>query len=563
MKFRDDKKSAYLTGYAKTQEELSISDELIKSANGAKWQADWEKSGEKKLNSYSDDLIRSGNMYTNSETLFRYSLNDVVTMYEDPTWLGFKILFDGVNSPLFNYGDFPPVAIEKTTTEPKKSVEEVSADLPAVDLTAELTTSPNTVTKTTEPKIEQTDTEKKASEAQSKKTEYSNAPYVSSSALSFIRKYGYAIPEIQKRESIYYECIENLDVLFNRTDKVNGGYTKDYYIEQITGLDKLPAKMVKYEEDKITIQLTEDVSLRSSYLAELYNNLIYSYKNQRYLIPENCLRFDMDISITDMRVFKYLITDNNGNLTEKINFDPPRITYTLHDCNFDFSKSIPFQPAMIVGGRNQGAPAAHSILSFDIKYKSISKNFRTSLIRSSLEISNKLDQLVNSQILTKSEVYKHDIISQYGKNIKSEQEKFSNSENLESETQQIPINPNESLGKTKDDTYFKSLNFKRKESLEDFAKGVGNQLLDTAIDNVDGYVDKLKAKYNDIRGQLLNDMLRQIREPLNLPRIYPNNVYSTDFRSLSLETFARGLGSDLLNDLLCAASSGLLGATNI
>ncbi len=653
MKFRKDKKGAYLSGY----QELSLNDKLIKKSK-TKWKSDWEESDEKSLHNYSDDLIRSGKMYTNTEKLFRYSLNSVETMYEDPTWLGFKILFDSVNSPLFNYGDFPPSAIEEPEVEPKLSRMEtlpVVRPLPDTtdpfanyekkDITTNLTQPPGSSTKIKQRIAEKTAAEKAASELQTAKTEYSNAPYVSSSALAFIKRYGYKIPEIQKRESIYFEFIKNLDVLFNRTNK-DGGYTKDYYIDQISGLDKLAAKMVKYDDfkgDKITIQLTEDISLRSAYLAELYNNLIYSYKNQRYLIPENCLRFDMDISITDMRIFKYL-TNESDVLTENINTDPPRITYTLHDCNFDFSNSIPFQQTMVVGGRAQGAPSAFSVLSFDIKYKSISKNFRTSLVRGSLEISNKLDQLVNSQILTKSEVYQHDIKSQYEKNIETEQDTFSKSgrltsavENLRDEQATNPTNlefeedtddivsierkanmlktyqgnpilynneghpdhvrgDNESAaehdhsgyewdklqttlfkdgigddldgdgsGGSKYLDFFRTLNGKPsvKERLSDFGKGLGNQLLDSVLDNVDDYVDKLKAKYNDIRGQLLKEMLRQIREPLNMPRIYPDNVYSTDFRTLSLETFARGLGSDLLNDALDAVSGGLVGGSNI
>ena len=44
-------------------------------------------------------------------------------------------------------------------------------------------------------------------------------------------------------------------------------------------------------------------------------------------------------------------------------------------------------------------------------------------------------------------------------------------------------------------------------------------------------------------------MLRQIRKAINIPKIYPDNVYSSDFRSLSLENFAKGLANDLLRDI--------------
>ena len=45
--------------------------------------------------------------------------------------------------------------------------------------------------------------------------------------------------------------------------------------------------------------------------------------------------------------------------------------------------------------------------------------------------------------------------------------------------------------------------------------------------------------------------------------MYPDNVYSTDFRTLSLVAFAQGLGSDLLNDALDTGSDALLGASDI
>ncbi len=49
--------------------------------------------------------------------------------------------------------------------------------------------------------------------------------------------------------------------------------------------------MIKYNEDKITITMNEDVSMIAWYLSELYNNISYSYRNQRFMFPENLLRF--------------------------------------------------------------------------------------------------------------------------------------------------------------------------------------------------------------------------------------------------------------------------------
>jgi hypothetical protein len=41
----------------------------------------------------------------------------------------------------------------------------------------------------------------------------------------------------------------------------------------------------------------------SSYLTYLYNNLTYSYENGRELIPENLLKFNMYIKISEIRNF--------------------------------------------------------------------------------------------------------------------------------------------------------------------------------------------------------------------------------------------------------------------
>ena len=647
MKFREDKKSAYIDGYTN----ISKIDKGILAGEDRVWDkttADWEETGKKPLHDYSLDRITQGKMYRNEDHLFRYSLDNIHTTFEDPTYLGFSVKFDSDNSPLFNYGDYPPVAMEQPTPAPKKPSKSVQEKL---DEIAEAQG------KTPEPFVEETEEEKKAREENNQRIIEENAA-LEASPITFIRKYGEIIPEIKKREALYFSFISNLDEIFGRTLRRNK-WKKSYYIESIVGLDKLNAKMVNYGQDKITIQLSEDISLRASYLAELYNNLTYSYKNQRYLITENCMRFDMMIEITDMRIFRLLGTDDEGNLSSSINGDPPRIIYTLHDCSFDFSNSLPFQAGITVGGWNANAPANLSILSFDIKYKSISKNFRSSLIYGSLEIHNKLDVLFNSDRLNKTELFLYDIHDQTKILEQEEQSKFSYSE---SQTAQSPtdgvdteqpqqeevifedlrdedfkerrlkmldigaglpnvdfgITKNLSVGKEGDSWYHQedlikhvrngdftndddllmhnhetsntntqtqdvedglindgrsannimkkpdiSFKDKVKEGLSDFAKGVGNSLKETALENLNDYKDKLIGKYDEIRGTLIKEMLRQVREPFNMPKIYPDNVYSTDFRSLSLESFARGLGSDLLNDVLGGAGDALFGATGL
>ena len=85
----------------------------------------------------------------------------------------------------------------------------------------------------------------------------------------------------------------------------------------------------------------------------------------------------------------------------------------------------------------------------------------------------------------------------------------------------------------------------------------------TSLKELGAYEDKLIGRYNDIRAKLLDEMVRQVRVEKVLPRIYPDNVYASDFRTLSLESFAKGLGSSLANNIQDSVVSGILGATNI
>jgi hypothetical protein len=515
MEYPKDKKSAYLTGYDII---TNIDDLIIKGDSAGKWRSDWEQLGKKIPYDYSDNHIRKGMMYTESDQLFRYSLNDKNTFFEDPTYLGFNVKFDKTNSPLWDFGGTPP---KGNTTN---------------------------------------------------------------SAASFIKKY-IDIPEVAKREKILSEFLGGLDKIFTGFHETS--FKKSYYIESIKGLEKFTEKMIDYKKDRLTITLSEDVSLSSSYLAELYNNLLYSYRNQKYILPDNTLRFDLMIEITDIRIFNILNVSGSS-----INTNPPKMVYTLHDCNFDFFKSVPFGDEISVAGFS-GVDKKHSSLSFDIKYKSISKEFKSALISGSISLHNKLANLVNNKILNVSSHFDSDIKQH---TVLKSQQKFSSSESIipktiDGNTISNATNSLSATVKNKQDSTIQSIKTKEDEQLQNakngakskvddilnskFAKkgtdklvnewlnGIGDKLKQTSLKELGAYEDKLIGRYNDIRGKLLDEMVRQVRVEKVLPRIYPDNVYSADFRTLSLESFAKGLGSSLANDIQGSVVSGILGATNI
>jgi hypothetical protein len=47
--------------------------------------------------------------------------------------------------------------------------------------------------------------------------------------------------------------------------------------------------------------MMEDVKMTAQYLSSLYNNLTWSYKNMKRLMPENLEYFDLLINIAEIR----------------------------------------------------------------------------------------------------------------------------------------------------------------------------------------------------------------------------------------------------------------------
>jgi len=374
-------------------------------------------------------------------------------------------------------------------------------------------------------------------------------PGETGSALSFINKYA-TIPEIAQRRDIYFEFLTRFSQLFGTTLNYNK-FVKSNYIESITGLDKLMEKMVKYNaEDKLTVMLTEDVSLKSTYISELYNNLIYSYNNQRYVMPENTLRFDLLIEISDIRVFRNVVADGSGSTIFSTNSTPPKMVFRLHDCNFDFFKSRPFPDGITMGGGDQADKSARNI-SFDIKYKSITREFSSPLINS-MSLFNKGAKIVNNTLLANEKYFAHNIFSDEKKQIKDDQIDFSTSEQL---TTQNSLTQNSTIQNNPLEGAQNANNQRIQDFKLDWEKGLGASLTSIAIDNINDYTQRIIGKFNEIRGVLFNELIRQLREPFNMPRIYPDNVYDPDFRTLSLQNFVNGLGSDILNELTDTAQN--------
>lgn len=140
--------------------------------------------------------------------------------------------------------------------------------------------------------------------------------------LAFADKQG--IKEVSSRASIYTEFISKLKLFFNDSTGDFKSF-KSHYIKSVKGLDNLihnasgitddNHQFVNYGKDKLTFSMYEDLNLNSGYLAFLYKTLCYSKINGKMIIPENLLRFDMSIIISEVRNFNLVrgVLNNNKN----------------------------------------------------------------------------------------------------------------------------------------------------------------------------------------------------------------------------------------------------------
>jgi hypothetical protein len=192
----------------------------------------------------------------------------------------------------------------------------------------------------------------------------------------FITDYSDSIPELDERFVTYYEFIINLITYIPQMGEDIMKANKLHYIQSISGLDNLYKKIVDYPKDKLTFTVSDDITMSTQQLAELYNNLVYSYDTHRYLIPENLLRFDLRIMFNDIRTMKDVdYKAKNPVMPEKDEtiFNKSKFIYILHDCMFDFSNSRNFKDGVVVGGWGASIDTNPATLTFDINYKSISK----------------------------------------------------------------------------------------------------------------------------------------------------------------------------------------------
>jgi len=206
----------------------------------------------------------------------------------------------------------------------------------------------------------------------------------------FIREYDILFGE---REVLHKEFVSRLSEIFRIIPKpgfIDNSRPKSYYINKVDGMENFMKKIIDYKKDKLSVELQENVLMSNTYLSELYNNLVYSYRDQRNTAPENLLRFNMDIDLYEYR--NYVIPYYSNNSYEYNFKESPKsiMKITLYDCNFDFSESKSWSQHITQAGLNAGVPRDFSFIDFNIFYKSIRRILTPGLIGDSYILDNRL-----------------------------------------------------------------------------------------------------------------------------------------------------------------------------
>lgn len=219
--------------------------------------------------------------------------------------------------------------------------------------------------------------------------------------LPFLENKGINRSELKARIPVYNEFITRIKQIFNSQESIRNDFDKSvfikqHYINSVNGLDNLTKKFNVWKEDILTFELHEDIGLFSSYLSYLYNNLTWSYENGRELIPENLLKFNLYIKISEIRNLTSIGLANSKDQRDQQIFNALKnnvtaITYKLYDCQFDFMNAKPFEDEISQSGID-ATPPGHSVLTLDMYYKSVTRSIYNPLVSNAISMNdNKID----------------------------------------------------------------------------------------------------------------------------------------------------------------------------
>jgi hypothetical protein len=183
---------------------------------------------------------------------------------------------------------------------------------------------------------------------------WSESPLLNGSIEQFIETFGkLGNSEIGSRGEIIKRFKEQLVKLVRTTEPVsakepvflNHTGVKAYYLKKVDGLTNLNDQsdsskskaFVEYGTEFITLGFNEDVTQNLGYLAALYKSLSWSRLRGKQVIPENLLRFDVDIVVTEARKMTRVVIDTENNKKTEYADQITNYVYTIYECQFFFT----------------------------------------------------------------------------------------------------------------------------------------------------------------------------------------------------------------------------------
>tara|TARA_R110000744_G_scaffold25057_3_gene62263 strand:+ start:2136 stop:3626 length:1491 start_codon:yes stop_codon:yes gene_type:complete len=233
-----------------------------------------------------------------------------VTSLDDPTYLGFELEFD-ITSPLFNGATRGNTGITNPVTSPPPTV---GGDLKVSQKTGASSTEGGG------------------------SSDYAAGP----SAIGYLNKIGEA------------NRAEYLKAFIQGIQEVNK--ERPYYFQTITGLLEAWNKSIEFTDDPytgttgtdgITVGCLEAIDLKITALFTLYKMAVFDARYKRFVLPKNLLRFDVYVSVQEIRKFKTVrnwLGALNPNLAEPdtkafVNENTSQIRFRFIDCIFDAGAS--------------------------------------------------------------------------------------------------------------------------------------------------------------------------------------------------------------------------------
>ena len=229
-----------------------------------------------------------------------------VTSLDDPTFLGFSLMFD-ITSPLFNGATLGNNGISPPEQNPA----------PLADGDVAVSGLGGTDVKT-----------------YGAESNYPSTP----SAVAYLAKIGEA------------NRVEYLKAFIQGIQEINT--TRPYYWQTIDGLIEAWQKSTKFStdpytgttgEEGITIGCLEAIDLKLTALFSLYRMAVYDTRYKRFVVPQNLLRFDVYVYVQEIRKFKTvrnwlgaLNPSKDSDDTKKlVNENTSQVGFKFTECMWD------------------------------------------------------------------------------------------------------------------------------------------------------------------------------------------------------------------------------------